>query len=98
MARKRARCSHQHSTSAPTVPPTCSAAPGQRRHCGGTWAAPISVGVQLMRKKYPIRLQANISQVSGVIAAKPVAEQIDRVRARRLLLVLDHETALRAAP
>ena len=51
MARKRARCSHQHSSSEPTVPPTCNAAPASAAVCGGTWAAPISVGVQLMRKK-----------------------------------------------
>jgi len=75
IARKRARCSHQHSTSAPTVPPTCNAAPANAAVAGGTWAAPISVGVQLMRKKKPIRLQANISQVSGVIVARPLSNR-----------------------
>jgi hypothetical protein len=51
MARKRCRCSHQHSVSAPTVPPTCSAAPASAAVPGETCAAPIKVGVQLIRKK-----------------------------------------------
>jgi hypothetical protein len=51
IARNRARCSHQHSTSAPTEPPTCKAAPASAAICGPTLAAPTSVGVQLIRKK-----------------------------------------------
>ena len=50
-ARKRCFCSHQHSNKAPTVPPTCSMAPASAAVAGGSLAAVISVGVQLMRKK-----------------------------------------------
>src|SRR5580700_11282034 len=51
MARKRCRCSHQHKVSAPTVPPTCSAAPDKAAIDGVACAAVIKVGVQLIKKK-----------------------------------------------
>ena len=51
MAKKRLRCSHQQSMSAPTVPPTCNSAPASAAVACGTFAAAISVGVQLIRKK-----------------------------------------------
>ena len=71
MPRKRCRCSHQHSASAPIVPPTCSTAPASATVVGGSLAAVSKVGVQLSRKKYPIRLSANSNHRSGVISAKP---------------------------
>ena len=39
------------SSSAPTVPPTCSIAPASAPVAGGSFAAVISVGVHLSRKK-----------------------------------------------
>src|ERR1700679_1129916 len=57
MARKRCRCSHQHSDSAPTVPPSCSSAAAIAAVAGGSLAAVSSVGVQPERKKEPIRVK-----------------------------------------
>jgi hypothetical protein len=51
MARKRCHCSHQHSDSAPTVPPTCRAVAASAAVAGGSLAAVNSVGVQPDRKK-----------------------------------------------